>query len=93
MEFSAGVHPDRDEEKGRRSRSEGCEGLTCAGVRGRFWTAGVPEEAPLAALAVATLRVVATVVTHAAAPPSPGEPQSPAEVAALGVTVALALWV
>lgn len=44
-------------------------------------------------MAVAALRVVAAVVAHAATAPSRHEPQSSTEVAALGVTVALALWV
>lgn len=50
------------------------------------------EEAPLAALAAAALRVVAAVVTHAAAPPSRCQPQAAAEVAAAGVAAALAPW-
>lgn len=67
------------------------EGLTFAVARGAFWKAGVSEEALLAVLTVAALRVVAAVVTHAAAPPSRCEPQSATEVAAPGVTVTLAL--
>lgn len=42
---------------------------------------------------MAALRVVAAVVTHAAAPPSRRQPQSVAEVTAPGEAVALALWV
>lgn len=39
------------------------------------------------------LGVVAAVVTHAATPASCRQPQATAEVAALGVTVTLALYV
>lgn len=74
--------------KGKWSRT-----LTFAGIRGSFWSAGVPEEALLTVLAVAALCVVAAVVTHAAAPPSRCEPQSTTEVTALGMAVTLALWV
>lgn len=76
-----------------RRNSDEFKGLTFAGVGGRFRTAGVSEEARLAVVAVAALRVVAAVVAHAAAAPSRREPQPSTEVAALGVTVALALWV
>lgn len=67
------------------------EGLTFAGVRGGLGEAGVSEEALLAGLTVAALRVVAAVVTHAATPPSRCQPQRAAEVAAPGQAVALAL--
>lgn len=76
-----------------RGDSDEFKGLTFAGVGGRFRTAGVSEEARLAVVAVAALRVVVAVVAHAATAPSRREPQSSTEVAALGVTVALALWV
>lgn len=77
----------------KRSHTEERElkGLTCAGVRGGLWSAGVSEEALLAVLAVPALRVMAAVVAHTTTPPSCCEPQSPAEVTALGVTVTLAL--
>jgi len=42
---------------------------------------------------VPALGVAAAVVTHAATPPSCRQPQATAEVAALGVTVTLALYV
>lgn len=72
---------------------EETEGLTFAGVRCRFWTTGVSGETLFTVLAVATLGVVAAVVTHAATPPSRGQPQPAAEVTALGMTIALALCV
>lgn len=65
--------------------------LTLAGVRGRFGAAWVPEEARPAVLAVPALRVVTAVVAHAAAAPPRGQPQPSAEVAAVGLAVALAL--
>lgn len=66
-------------------------GTGFAGVRGSFWSAGIPEEALLTVLAVTALCVVAAVITHATTPPSSRQPQSPTEVTALGVTVTLAL--
>lgn len=53
-----------------RGNSDEFRSLTFAGVGGRFRTAGVSEEARLAVLAVAALRVVVAVVAHAATAPS-----------------------
>lgn len=56
-----------------------------------FGRPGVSEEARLAGVTVAALRVVAAVVAHAATPPSRRQPQCATEAAAPGQAVALAL--
>lgn len=66
-------------------------GTGFAGVRGSFWSAGVPEEASLTGVAVTAICVVAAFVTHASTPSPRRQPQSTAEMAALGVSIALAL--
>lgn len=64
--------------------------FTSAGVRGRFGSVGVSEEAPLAVLTVSALCVVVAAVAHAATPPSARQPRLTTEVTALGVTITLA---
>lgn len=63
--------------------------LTFAGVGGSLRSLGVPVEAGLAALALASLGVVQT-VAHAAAALARLAPHRPIKVAALSVSVTLA---
>lgn len=66
-------------------------GLTFAGVGGRARPPRIPVEAGLALLTLPPFRVVQT-VAHASAALSGLTPRRPVKMAALGMTIALALW-